>query len=275
MKNIFTICLAVFLITSCNSTNNLTKDGKVLLQINPKKNTEYDTVMGMDITTKVQGLEVGIIMNMHYDVLVTDLASNGDISTSNTFSRIVMDMDAMGMTIEYDSEDEDRDFMAEQIHSTVEPLIGYEAMMKVTSKGEVIESPDFSNAFDPDSPMAAQFKNTQSTFNNIAVILPETAVGIGDSWDSSYTVDTDGSELEYDVNYTIKEITKENIVVDLSGVVSDHESGENIGDLSGQSLLDSKTHWTTKSDVVVNLAMNVEDQDIEVSSKINFESTPK
>src|ERR1041385_3183384 len=103
MKKIFfALASAAFVIAfSCNSAKNET----ITLKFNLPKGSSYDYNMDMDLnmsgTAGGQQMSMKNNMQMGYRFGVTD-DSAGWKKISATFSRIAMDMDAGGMTINFD-----------------------------------------------------------------------------------------------------------------------------------------------------------------------------
>lgn len=240
MKKIVTLLLVVFTITSFSQES-------VLLRLNYKKGDSY--LLKMDMKQDMGPVKMNMKMNMKTDVI--DVKEK-KIETENQFVKIVMDMEAQGEKMHYDSDmkEEDMSAYAKGTHAKMKELKESVITMFYDDLGNIIDAKTKSGSL----LSIEAFKDNSSSF-----VLPKESVKVGSTW--SYSKKTgQGVSMEY--QYKITEIKKDEILLDVSGKVSELAQGT----IKGKAVLSRYNNMLSS----MNLDMDMSVMGMNTKSKVNM-----
>lgn len=186
-----------------------TAQEKVTLRYNFKEGDVYEVKM-------IVKQEIGTIMAQTTDILMTQKtvsASDDMFTVESKIKKMKMDMIQGANIVSFDStkSDEELDEMGKMMKAQVGPFLTATITNKINSLGEVTDVVV--------EPQIAGIEDLTKQSSNI--IFPEEAIKVGSSWD--LTKSENGMDIK--IIYTVKEITKTNVLLSISGYVSAMASG--------------------------------------------------
>jgi len=220
-------------------TINTNAQESTLLRLNYKKGDAYVTNMKMS-------QEMGTVMSMDLTIImntdITDSSKDTYVSKMK-IANISMDMSQGGMNMSYDSSksDEELDATGKMIKSQMGPMLQAVITVKGNTLGEVTET-----TVEPDVPGASDFTNQS---NNI--VYPKKAVRVGDTW----TINKEQNGMSIDFMYTVKSITRTNVLLDVTGKVT----GNATGTVTGSMDVDKNSGMPLISKIDMNLTTQGQD----------------
>lgn len=223
----------------------------VLLRLNYEKGAAYDISMtvSQEMGT-VMSMGMGITMNMK----ITDVGED-TYNSEMKFTKMTMDMLQGGNAMSFDSTkgDEDLDEAGKQMKTQMQPML--EALMyaKGNNLGEILEIKIEPNV------MGMEDIAKQSS----SVVYPKEAVKVGDSW----TMTKEEKGMKMDFVYTVKSITENSVILDLSGEIS----GMALGKITGDMQIDRASGIPLDSNI--NMLMNLSGQ--EMTTKVTMKTIKK
>jgi len=216
MKHI--IALSLFIVFTLASTAQ-TYD----LKLNLKKGQHYkqSMIMDMDMNQSIAGQEmkVGTKMQFEFTQTVKSITSKGDFEIESEYSRVAMDMDAMGQQMSYDSnvkDTTDNEF-SKTFSKSFGKILGKKFTIVLTPKGKVVEIKGFKElieALEKGKMDASTKKLIEGTFDEHKMtssfessyhMLPDNPVKIGDSWAQKKSVES-MFPIDISTTYTLKEV---------------------------------------------------------------------
>lgn len=223
----------------------------VLLRLNYEKGAAYDVSMTMSQEMgTVMSMGMGITMNLK----ITDVGED-TYNSEMKFTKMTMDMLQGGNAMSFDStkSDEDLDEAGKQMKTQMQPML--EALMyaKGNNLGEILEIKIEPNV------MGMEDIAKQSS----SVVYPKEAVKVGDSW----TMIKEEKGMKMDFVYTVKSITENSVILDLSGEIS----GMALGKITGDMQIDRASGIPLDSNI--NMLMNMNGQ--EMTTKVTMKTTKK
>jgi len=285
MKNTLkTILLGLILVTggltSCTSSdeNKASKTAlsgeEVLLRYHATEGDEYAMVMDVDMK---MGEENGMKMNlkMDMDYKVGEVSADKSYYNSSTIKRVVMKMNMAGMDVSYDSDSETHEGMGATMHTIYSKMIGVEIKSKSSNRGEILESPNFNEIFGDQEAIKKQMSESMDKVSSSAIEYPEEAVKVGSTW--SKLVTTKGKfPMDLNTTYTVKEITDTEVILSVSGDMK-MKNGEtdNLGKLSGESIIDIKTGFLKSMTMNQNMEMDMMGKKMDMKNNIKMTMTKK
>ncbi|NVK53345.1 MAG: hypothetical protein HWD85_10465 [Flavobacteriaceae bacterium] len=197
------------------STMNVNAQESTLLRLNYKKGDSYAIKMEMS-------QEVGTAMSMNMTINMSQkikTVTGSEYTSEMKFTRMEMDMLQGGMSMSYDSsqKDEDLDEMGKVMKSQMGPILNAVIIVKGNDLGEVLET-----KVEPSIPQANDFANQSSN-----VVYPKKKVKVGDTW----TFEKKEKNMVMNFIYKVKSITKEKVLLDVSGDVTGMASGKVTGSM--------------------------------------------
>ena len=208
--------LILFLVISANL---IQAQDSVLLRLNYEKGATYD--VSMEISQNVASLmSMGMTINMEIKVLgVTEDTYDSEMK----FTSMTMDMLQGGNVMSFDSSksDDELDEAGKKMKTQMGPMLKAVVYAKGNNLGEVLEVKVEPNVMGMED-LANQSSN---------VVYPKEAIKVGSTW--SVSKNQKGMIMDY--IYTVKSITKENVVLDLSGKVSGMATGTIFGSITIES----------------------------------------
>jgi hypothetical protein len=239
MKKILVLFLIIF-------STIATAQESVKLRLNYKKGDSYK----MNMVMKQSSPAMGMTMNMNMNLAITDLKDDSYL-TEMSFDSMKMNMLQGGQEMNFDSEtkDEDLDPMGQMMKAQLGPMLTIVVkgtLSKLGKMSDVTVTPDISNSSD----------FTKS--NNVE--YPVEAVKIGSSWQKEET--TQG--IKSIITYTVKEITKKNVIVNVTGKIEGMEDAN----ISGSLEIDRASGMPLLS--TINTKMSAGGQDTSIDVKVTM-----
>ena len=262
-------CLSTTGFTQSNPTLHLQKGQKFQVE-NKIETTSSTTVQGQAMDSKAD-------ITSTYNIEVKDKV-NDNYNLSNTISHILMNMEMMGQSINFDSnKQEDMDGM---VGESLKDYINKPQDVQMDNSGKIISDPkDTSKA----SAIAKQLNFAQSGYGTQMTFLaiPKNAK-VGTSW----TTKTNAEGIESTNNYTIKEINVDVATVSVDGTVATNmtmqQNGMDVvtktsGKMSGEEKVNMKTGVIQTSTTTGDASGTVTamGQDFPSSTKITSTTTIK
>ncbi len=231
------------------SVSVLTAQESVLLRLNYEKGATYGTTM---IIKQEMGTVMSMEMNIDVEALITDVKEDS-YECKMSFSRMTMDMLQGGTAINYDStkSDDELDATGKMMKKQMAPMLKAVMFAKGNNRGEIEEM-----KIEPNVPGMEDMVNKSSQ-----VVYPEEVVKVGSSW----TMKRDEKGMKMNFTYTIKSITNDKVILDISGDVS----GMATGKISGDMEIEKSSGIPLDSNIDMN--MNVSGQELvsNISMKMN------
>jgi len=240
MKKLITLFLLV-------SVNISLAQESVLLRLNYEKGATYNVSMKMNQEMGTM-MSMGMIIDM--DIKVTDVQEE-TYESEMKFTKMTMDMLQAGNVMSYDStkSDEELDAGGKMMKAQMSPMLNALIYTKGNNLGEILEA-----TVEP-SVMGMEDIAKQSS----SVVYPKEAIKVGSTWTN--TKDDKGMKLEY--VYTVKSISKDTVVLEVSGKVS----GIGEGMITGNMDIDRSSGIPKNS--TIDMALSVSGQ--EMSTKVTME----
>ena len=234
--------LILFLVISANLVQ---AQDSVLLRLNYEKGATYGVTMDM---SQDMGAVMSMGMTINMDIKVLDVTED-TYNSEMKFSKISMDMLQGGQTMSFDSTQsvDELDEMGKKIKSQMDPMLKAVVYAKGNNSGEVLEARVEPNVIGMED-LANQSSN---------VVYPKEALKVGSTWSTSK--DQKGMVMDY--IYTVKSISKENVVLDLSGKVS----GMAAGTISGSIIIERASGIPVDSKINMDMSVSGQDMKTKVS----------
>lgn len=229
----------------------------VTLRFNLKQGQAYKIYFESDqtITQSAMGQQQKIdqVMGMGMRMTKTGTTDAGDHVVQVKYERVKIDMAAMGMKIQYDS-DKDEQGPTNPMARTFAALVGTEFTAVLNDRGQVVEVRDIDKMIDkvvgaldlPNPQAKAQARqamkqqfgedNAASTLNQLAWTFPENALTIGESWTNTQKM-AGPVPVAVESNSTLRGVTDERALLEISSTVDVNQKDPNTGqqfDLEGK-----------------------------------------
>jgi hypothetical protein len=240
--------LILFLAISANLS--LAQDA-ALLRLNYEKGATYDVEMNISQEMGTV-MSMGMLINM--DIKVLDVKDD-TYDSEMKFTKMTMDMLQGGQAMSFDStkSDEELDDTGKMMKAQMGPMLSALIYAKGNNLGEILEV-----KVEPSIPGVEEMAKQSSN-----VVYPKEAVKVGSTW----TMSKEEKGMKMDFLYTVKSISKEKIILDLSGDVT----GMATGKISGNMNIDRASGIPVNS--LINMNMSVSGQ--ELKSKITMTMVKK
>jgi hypothetical protein len=224
--------LLLFLVITANTI--LAQD-EVLLRLNYENNATYLT---KTIVSQEMGAMMSMEMTMDMEMEVT-AAENENYDTKTKFTNMSMEVLQGGNLMTFDSSksDDELDAAGKMMKSQMGPMLEAVIYSKVTTLGKASVV-----SIEPMIPGVEDIASQSSS-----VVYPKEAVKLGSTW----TMSKEEKGMKMDFLYTVQSISKENVLVDVSGEVSGMGSGK----ISGNVTIDRVSGIPMKSLVEMNLSV--------------------
>ncbi|CDS92668.1 DUF6263 family protein [Sphingobacterium faecium] len=237
--------LSFFLITTSSAQD------KVLLKLKPDLNNPIAQKLHMTIDVNA-GAQSTMIDATMLSLTTNTAATDSTITYSTKFTEMIMAMDAGMMTINYDSKNPDANEFSKQIHEKVKTMLENPiiAVMSLDGKVKDVEdAPDGNDLFDPNMLKEAAFE------------YPSKELKVGEQWKA---ISNNKALGPIEQTYTLKSISADGISITTEGQIN--AEGQSIGSVTGQYLLNPKTHYLKAA----TIETKVKKDDIDVTSKIEI-----
>ena len=224
--------LFLFLVITANT---IFAQDEVLLRLNYENNATYST---KTIVSQEMGAMMSMEMSMDMEMEVTAV-ENENYDTKTKFTNMSMEMLQGGNLMTFDSSksDDELDAAGKMMKSQMGPMLEAVIYSKVTTLGEA--------SVVSIEPMIQGVEDIAS--QSSAVVYPKEAVKVGSTW----TMSKEERGMKMDFLYTVQSISKENVLVDVSGEVSGMGSGK----ITGNVTIDRVSGIPIKSLVEMNLSV--------------------
>ena len=222
-----------FLVISVNMS--VAQEG-VLLRLNYENNATYSTK-----TTVSQEMGAMMSMEMSMDMEMEVMSvENENYDTKTKFTNMSMEMLQGGNLMTFDSSksDDELDAAGKMMKSQMGPMLEAVIYSNVTTLGEA--------SVVSIEPMIPGVEDIAS--QSIAVVYPKEAVKVGSTW----TMSKEEKGMKMDFLYTVQSISKENVLVDVSGEVSGMGSGK----ITGNITINRASGIPIKSLIEMNLSVS-------------------
>lgn len=214
---------------------------KVTFRLNPEqgKTIPMEMIMKTDI---VGAQNIIMDMTMKMNMTATQVADTA-ITFESKYTAIKTDVDAGLMTISYDSSKEPANEMEQMVASQFKSILENSLTIVMDKQANVVQM-DFPNVNDQ--------VFDKSSMQSMSVALPEKAIAIGETWETSTEMDKLGASVT--MKNTLVEKNAEGYKIDVNGVIKSAE-GADIGTITGVYILDPKTHFTKSSNMSTSIEM--------------------
>lgn len=222
-----------FLVISVNMS--VAQEG-VLLRLNYENNATYSTK-----TTVSQEMGAMMSMEMSMDMEMEVMSvENENYDTKTKFTNMSMEMLQGGNLMTFDSSksDDELDAAGKMMKSQMGPMLEAVIYSNVTTLGEASVV-----SIEPMIPGVEDIANQSSI-----VVYPKEAVKVGSTW----TMSKEEKGMKMDFLYTVQSISKENVLVDVSGEVSGMGSGK----ITGNITINRASGIPIKSLIEMNLSVS-------------------
>lgn len=217
----------------------------VLLRYKMKKGEKYELAMSMK---QDMGATGGMNMKFKFNLSVGEVNKTSYMSETKV-KTLSMDMLQGGNVMSYDStkSDDELDMMGKQMKMQFAPFLKATIYTTTSSRGKVTNT-----EIKPETPGLNQFKD-----QNNSIEYPEEKVKVGSSW--SDVNDNQGMKMK--TVYTVSKITKDKVLIDVTGDVS----GLGTGKITGKVVVDRVSGIPSSSEINVNV--NAGGAEVKISTK--------
>jgi hypothetical protein len=289
MKHIIALSLlVVYVLTSTAQQYDL--------KLNLKKGQHYKQSMTvvMDLTQSMGEQEMSINTKMQFEVAQTvkAITAKGDFEIENEYSRVAMDMDAMGQKITYDSNVKDTtdNELLKKYSSSFGKILGKKFIVVLSPKGKVIEIKGFKELLDDlgkGNPDAATKKMLEGIFDEHKItsnfessyhMFPDNSVKIGDTWSQTKSVES-MFPIEISTTYVLKEVNNGVAKITVKGdftIKKDDYKANGItmkinfaGNYNGFYDLDINSGMSNRAEIAMPMKGTMEVMEMEVPVTVN------
>lgn len=285
--------IALSLLVACTLTSTAQQYD---LKLNLKKGQHYkqSMTMVMDLTQSIGGQEMSINTKMQFKFTQTvkSITSKGDFEIENEYSRVAMDMDAMGQKISYDSNVKDTtgNEILKTYSSTFSKILGKKFIVVLSPKGKVVEIKGFKElieALEKGSMDPATKKLIEGTFDEHKMtssfessyhMFPDNSVKVGDSWSQKNMVES-MFPIEISTTYLLKEVNNGIAKITVKGdftMKKDDYKANGItmkinfsGTYNGFYDLDINSGMSNRAEIAMPMKGTMEVMDMEVPVTVN------
>ncbi|MDY0085330.1 MAG: DUF6263 family protein [Bacteroidales bacterium] len=222
-----------------------------------KSQIEIKTNQNISMTMTGQSVNIKQDVTINQSVEVTDVGSDGQIDFSVVYDRIRFKQNAMGMEVEWDSDNtaaSEGNMMAQQIANQLSKVI------KQTVKSSI---DPFGNPIKNNSSEVLGESNVSGFEMGMLVVFPDHEVAVGDTWEVVTQPDP-SSDFTITAVYKLDEYKSKTSQISFEGTVAGTEMNGTpaklSGTISGKATIDSKTGWLLSSTSMQTLEMEMEQQ---------------
>ena len=176
----------------------------VLLRYKMKKGEKYQLTMTMK---QDMGATGGMNMKFKFDSSIGEV-NKGSYVSETKVKALSMDMLQGGNVLSYDStkSDDELDMMGKQMKAQFAPFFKATIYTTTSSRGKVTNT-----EIKPATPALNQFKD-----QNNSIEYPEEKIKVGSTWSD----ENDSQGMKMKTIYTVSKITKDKVLLDVTGNVS-------------------------------------------------------
>lgn len=211
---------------------------KKLLRFKLEKGSVYEMVMNMNnnMDQEMMGQQVKMDQQMEMITIMTveDVLPNNNFLINYHYKSIKMDMDVMGNSMTFDSENEEESTSSLK---ALKNLTKTKLKLEFTPLGKVISIDgfdSFNDVFAENFELKEMFKMIssekafKSSFGQTFNYFPEEKVTVGDSWSTSQKIEEPMS-MNIDMHFTVSDIQKHNVFLDMDSDIDSNTTMEQNG----------------------------------------------
>ena len=229
MKKFFTLLLLTMSLVSMAQESTL-------LRLIYNKGDKY--IMSMKMNQNMAVMDMIMKMEMSMEVIdVKDDVYNTEMKIKEISMDMISSQDGMNMYYDSNKSDDELDEMGKQMKKQFAPMLEVIIFAKTNNLGEVLEM-----RIEPNIPNADQFTNQSS-----GVVYPKNEVKVGDTW----SIEKDSQGVKMNFVYTVNSITKDVVLLDLSGNISSPTEGT----ISGNMEIDRANGLPLKSTILMDMVV--------------------
>jgi hypothetical protein len=227
------------------------------LEKGTKSEIEIKTNQNISMTMSGQSVNIKQDVTLNQSVEITNVSSEGNIDFSIVYDRIRFKQNAMGMEVEWDSDNPEAsegNMMAQQIAAQLNNVI----QKTVTATIDPLGNPITNNG----SEVLGE-TNISGFEMGMLVVFPDHEISVGDTWEVVTKPDP-SSDFAITAVYKLDEFKSKTAVISFDGTVTGTEMNgtpaQLNGTISGKATIDSKTGWLISSTSLQSLEMEMEQQ---------------
>ena len=272
------------------------------LKLNLKQGQRYTQAMVMDLqmTESISGQDINVTTKMQFEFKqqVKSITKTGDFVMESEYSRVVMNLDAMGQKLNYDSQSKDSSDsgMMKAYATSFDKIMGKKFQVTMSPKGKVVGVSGLKEILAAmkkgnNDPAAEKLlegtldeKKITSNFESSYHIFPDKPVKIGESWSQQSSVES-MFPMDIKTGYTLKEVSNGVAKIAASGDFSmkkdDYEANglkmkvDFKGTYSGIYDLDVATGISRKGNIIMPMkgTMELMGMEVPVTVSTNMQTT--
>jgi hypothetical protein len=274
------VLAAGVLFTSCNSGNSsATANGDaVALKFKLLDGSKYLYTTDITNQTNTMGQNISnkMLMEFTYDVTAGE-NENKDLVV--TYTRVKMDMNAMGQTMSYDSNDSAN---ANPMFKALGNMIGKSFTTTVAPNGTIVKVEGIESLV-PEGTQGLDQETLKQTMQTSFNVFPEKPVKVGESWTKTTDMKLQNFNMKLDSKYTLDKVEGDNAIISMDGKISS-EAGASVqgmemnldGTQTGKLEIDIPTGQAISGDIkqLIKGKFNANGQEIpmDISSDVKISS---
>lgn len=261
---------------------------KIPLEFNLDKGTEFtyryttDNIVDVKVMEQSQKTLTNQVFDIEYKV--TDINTNGNTTMLTTYKNMKMNQDMSMMSIVYDSENPEKNTPPGS-SDMYDALIGHQSSITFNKKGKMISMTGNDELLDkmiakaPEGVSKEQMKAglqsqfgeeaMDNTYGNLTNFYPDHPVKVKDTWTRKDTISgTIGMIMN--INYTLTNRKAGKATISMDGTISPNLDAAGMelmgmkmkynlgGTIKGEILVDEKTGWADKTEIIQDLKGDVQ-----------------
>lgn len=242
------------------------------LRIKGKKGDVYQTVLKSTTEIEVMNTANKQDFTFYMSSEVLDVADNGNITTEQKMTRVILDQDIVGLgPVKFDSDNAVSESGGDGINDILvrsfKNLINQPMTVVTKSNGEM-EKIEMADSVDYEVR-----KSAESNLNNSNLTLPDKPVKVGSKWDGKKDVEVNGIKMNIEMNYKLKDV-KDNVAeITATGKISSEKSSvaEISGTVKGTMYFDIEKGMLTKSDMEQDAEVKVATMTMKMKTKVSID----
>ena len=294
-KNRSLLIIAIsILFAGCPASKSSTDAVQLKLNLEKGKTYTYGMKTHMDMNMEMMGqkMNTGFDMDFRYLIVLEKVDSQGNNIIKSTIGDLKVKAEVMGMSMGYDSKEKvdtsHQDAMSASFRKMFGGMVGKSFKVTLAPNGEVKEVEgvnelvtSMADAMPGSDEEKTKMKDQLSqSFNEQLIkqsygqmfnLYPDKPVKVGDTWNKEVEFAMKGMNNKQEITYKVKEITADNVVLDLKGDIKTSGSTPSdsttkapamsmTGTETGTMTLDRTSGMTTSGDIDMILKGMVEVQ---------------
>ena len=222
-----------------------------------KSQIEIKTNQNISMNMSGQSVNIKQEVTINQSVEVTEIGSEGQINFSIVYDRIRFKQNAMGMEVEWDSENttaSEDNIMVQQIANQLNKALNKTVTATIDQLGNPVNN---------NSSEVLGESNVSGFEMGMLVVFADHEVAVGDTWEVVTQPDP-SSDFTITAVYKLDEYKSKTSKISFEGTVSGTEMNGTpaklSGTISGKADIDSRTGWLLSSTSMQTLEMEMEQQ---------------